>query len=79
MVEPKQLDSLLHPMFDADELKAAKPIATALPASPGAACGKIVFTAEEAITEAAKGEKVVLVRLETHQKILKECTLHRVS
>ncbi|WP_075877178.1 pyruvate, phosphate dikinase [Merdibacter massiliensis] len=65
MVEPKQLDSLLHPMFDVNELKAAKPIAAALPASPGAACGKIVFTAEEAITEAAKGEKVVLVRLET--------------
>ncbi len=65
MVEPKQLDSLLHPMFDASELKAAKPIATALPASPGAACGQIVFSAEEAIAEAAKGKKVILVRLET--------------
>lgn len=65
MVEPKQLDSLLHPMFDAAQLKAAKPIATALPASPGAACGQVVFTAEEAIEEAAKGHKVVLVRLET--------------
>ena len=57
MVEPKQLDSLLHPMFDASELKAAKPIATALPASPGAACGQIVFSAEEAIAEAAKGQE----------------------
>ena len=65
MVEPKQLDSLLHPMFDASELKAAKPMATALPASPGAACGQIVFSAEEAIAEAAKGKKVILVRLET--------------
>lgn len=65
MVEPKQLDSLLHPRFDDDKLKAAKPIATALPASPGAACGQIVFTAEEAIDESAKGHKVVLVRLET--------------
>ena len=65
MVEPKQLDSLLHPMFDASELKAAKPIATALPASPGAACGQIVFSAEEAIAEASKGKKVILVRLET--------------
>lgn len=65
MVEPKQLDSLLHPRFDDDKLKAAKPIATALPASPGAACGQIVFTAEEAIEESAKGHKVVLVRLET--------------
>ena len=65
MVEPKQLDALLHPMFNADELKAAKPIAKALPASPGAACGQIVFTAEEAITESAKGRKVILVRLET--------------
>ena len=65
MVEPKQLDSLLHPMFDAGELKASEPIASALPASPGAACGQIVFSAEEAINETAKGNKVVLVRLET--------------
>ena len=65
MVEPKQLDALLHPMFDAAELKVAVPIASALPASPGAACGQIVFTAEEAIEEAGKGKKVVLVRLET--------------
>lgn len=65
MVEPKQLDSLLHPCFDDGKLKAAKPIASALPASPGAACGQIVFTAEEAIEESEKGNKVVLVRLET--------------
>ena len=65
MVEPQQLDSLLHPMFDADALKSAEVITTALPASPGAACGQVVFSAEEAIEEAAKGKKVVLVRLET--------------
>ena len=65
MVEPKQLDSLLHPRFDDNALKTAKPIASALPASPGAACGQIVFTAEEAIEETALGHKVVLVRLET--------------
>ena len=65
MLDPKQLDALLHPQFDAKALKAAKPIATALPASPGAACGKIVFTAEDAVEEGKKGEKVVLVRLET--------------
>ena len=65
MVEPKQLDALLHPQFDAEALKGAKPIANALPASPGAACGQIVFTAEQAIEEAALGHKVVLVRLET--------------
>ena len=65
MVEPKQLDSLLHPMFDADELKKAEPIASALPASPGAACGQIAFSAEEAIQEASRNHKVILVRLET--------------
>ena len=65
MVDPRQLDSLLHPAFDAAALKAAKPVATALPASPGAACGKVVFTADEAVEMAEKGEKVVLVRLET--------------
>jgi pyruvate, orthophosphate dikinase len=64
-VDPKQLDSLLHPAFDAADLKAAKVIAKGLPASPGAACGKITFTAEEAKERAEKGEKVVLVRLET--------------
>lgn len=65
MVEPQQLDSLLHPMFDAAQLKAATPITTALPASPGAATGTVVFSAEEAIEEAAKGKQVILVRLET--------------
>ena len=65
MVEPKQLDALLHPQFDAKAIKAAQPIGTALPASPGAACGKIVFTAEDATAWAQRGEKVVLVRLET--------------
>jgi pyruvate,orthophosphate dikinase len=67
MIDPKQLDALLHPQFDAKKLKAAKPLATALPASPGAACGKIVFTAEDATDWVTnRGEKkVVLVRLET--------------
>jgi pyruvate,orthophosphate dikinase len=66
MIDPKQLDALLHPQFDPKALKAAKPIATALAASPGAACGKVVFTAEDATEWAAKkGEKVILVRLET--------------
>ena len=64
-VEAQQLDSLLHPMFDPEDLKQAEVITTALPASPGAACGQVVFSAEEAIEEAAKGKKVVLVRLET--------------
>ncbi|MDD7794518.1 pyruvate, phosphate dikinase [Clostridium sp. 'White wine YQ'] len=64
-VEPKQLDSLLHPNFDEKELKSTDAIAKGLPASPGAACGKIAFTAEEAKERAEKGEKVVLVRLET--------------
>ena len=64
-VEPKQLDSLLHPTFDFTELKNAEVIAKGLPASPGAACGKVVFSAEEAKERAEKGEKVVLVRLET--------------
>ena len=67
MIDPKQLDALLHPQFDAAALKKAKPIGKALPASPGAACGKIVFTAEDATDWVVnKGEKrVVLVRLET--------------
>ena len=64
-VEPKQLDSLLHPTFDFTELKNAEVIAKGLPASPGAACGKVAFSAEEAKERAEKGEKVVLVRLET--------------
>ena len=65
MIDPRNLDALLHPTFDAKALKVAEPIGKALPASPGAACGKIVFTAEDAKAWAAKGEKVVLVRLET--------------
>ena len=65
MLDPKQLDALLHPQFEASALKNAKPIAEALPASPGAACGKIVFTAERAKELGEKKEKVVLVRLET--------------
>ncbi|NLK93946.1 MAG: pyruvate, phosphate dikinase [Clostridiales bacterium] len=64
-VEPKQLDSLLHPAFLSEDLKRAEVIAKGLPASPGAACGKICFTADEAKERAEKGEKVVLVRLET--------------
>ena len=64
-IEPKQLDALLHPQFEAKALKKANAIATGLPASPGAACGKISFTAEEAVERSNKGEKVVLVRLET--------------
>lgn len=64
-VEPKQLDNLLHPMFDADDLKKVQVIAKGLPASPGAACGKVYFTAEDAKEHHEKGEKVVLVRLET--------------
>ena len=64
-VDPKQLDALLHPQFDAAALKAATPIGTGLAASPGAACGKVVFTAEDAKAWAARGEKVVLARLET--------------
>ena len=65
MIDPRNLDALLHPTFDPKALKAATPIGKALPASPGAACGKVVFTAEDAKVWAAKGEKVVLVRLET--------------
>ncbi len=65
MLDPKQLDALLHPQFDPTALKAATPVASALAASPGAACGKIVFTAEDAVEQGKAGEKVVLVRLET--------------
>ncbi len=65
MIDPRNLDTLLHPQFDPAALKKATPIATALPASPGAACGKIVFTADDAKEWAARGEKVILVRLET--------------
>ena len=65
MIDPRNLDTLLHPQFDAAALKTATPMAKALGASPGAACGKIVFTAEDAKEWAARGEKVILVRLET--------------
>lgn len=65
MIDPRNLDTLLHPQFDAAALKAATPLGKGLGASPGAACGKVVFTAEDAEKWAAKGEKVVLVRLET--------------
>ena len=65
MIDPRNLDTLLHPQFDAAALKAATPAGKGLGASPGAACGKIVFTADDAVAWAEKGEKVVLVRLET--------------
>ena len=65
MIDPRNLDTLLHPQFDAEALKKAVPMAKALGASPGAACGKIVFTAEDAKEWAERGEKVILVRLET--------------
>jgi len=65
MIDPRNLDTLLHPQFDAKALKAATPIGRGLGASPGAACGKVVFTAEDAENWKARGEKVVLVRLET--------------
>ncbi len=65
MIDPRNLDTLLHPQFDTAALKAATPVAKALGASPGAACGKVVFTADDAVEWAARGEKVVLVRLET--------------
>ncbi len=64
-IEPEQIDQLLHPMFDANELKAATVIATGLPASPGAGCGKIYFSANEAAAAAERGEKVLLIREET--------------
>jgi len=65
MIDPRNLDTLLHPQFDPAALKKATPVANALPASPGAACGKAVFTAEDAKEWAERGEKVILVRLET--------------
>ena len=65
MIDPKQLDALLHPQFDAKALKAAAEVASGLPASPGAACGKVVFTAERAVELKAAGNEVILVRLET--------------
>ncbi len=65
MIDPRNLDTLLHPQFDAAALKAATPLGKGLGASPGAACGKVVFTADDAVAWADRGEKVVLVRLET--------------
>ena len=65
MIDPRNLDTLLHPQFDAAALKAATPAGKGLGASPGAACGKVVFTADDAVEWNARGEKVVLVRLET--------------
>ena len=65
MIDPRNLDTLLHPQFDTDALKKATPIGKGLGASPGAACGKVVFTADDAVEWNEKGEKVVLVRLET--------------
>ena len=65
MIDPRNLDTLLHPQFDAKALKAATPVGKGLGASPGAACGKIVFTADDAVEWKSRGEKVVLVRLET--------------
>ena len=65
MIDPRNLDTLLHPQFDAKALKAATPAGKGLGASPGAACGKVVFTADDAVAWAERGEKVVLVRLET--------------
>ena len=65
MIDPRNLDTLLHPQFDKDALKAAVPMGKGLGASPGAACGKVVFTAEDAEAWNARGEKVILVRLET--------------
>ncbi len=65
MIDPKSLDSLLHPTFDPKALKAAKAVATGLAASPGAACGRVYFTAEDAVAASERGEKTVLVRLET--------------
>ena len=65
MIDPRNLDTLLHPQFDAAALKSATPVGKGLGASPGAACGKVVFTADDAVAWAERGEKVVLVRLET--------------
>ena len=65
MIDPRNLDTLLHPQFDAAALKAATPMGKGLGASPGAACGKVVFTADDAVEWAERGEKVILVRLET--------------
>ena len=79
MLDPKQLDALLHPQFDAEALKKATPVASALAASPGAACGKIVFTAEDAVEQGKAGEKVVLVRLETSPEDIEGMQYPRAS
>ena len=76
MIDPRNLDTLLHPQFDTKALKEATPIGKALPASPGAAAGKIVFTAEDAKAWAARGEKVVLVRLETSPEDIEGLNIH---
>ena len=70
MIDPRNLDTLLHPQFDTDALKKATPIGKGLGASPGAACGKVVFTADDAVEWNEKGEKVVLVRLETSPEVI---------
>ena len=75
-VEPQQLDSLLHPQFEAKALKAAKPVAKGLPASPGAASGAIYFTAEDAMAAKERGEKVVLCRQETSPEDIEGCLLY---
>ena len=79
MIDPRNLDTLLHPQFDAKALKAATPMGKGLGASPGAACGKIVFSAEDAVEWAARGEKVVLVRLETSPEDITGMKLTRSS
>lgn len=76
-VEPKQLDQLLHPTFDSEVLKSVTPIATGLAASPGAACGKIYFTAADATKHAKDGEDVILVRLETSPEDIEGMNLAR--
>ena len=78
-IEAKSLDQLLHPTFDADALKAGEVIGSALPASPGAAAGKVYFTAEEAKEAHEKGERGILVRLETSPEDIEGCTLLKVS
>ena len=79
-VDPKQLDTLLHPTFDAAALKNASPIAKGLPASPGAATGKIYFTADDAAKAYESGENKLFLFVMRHLlKTLRECTFHRVS
>ena len=78
-IDAKSLDQLLHPTFDADALKAAKPIGSALPASPGAAAGRVYFTAEDAVKANEQGERVILVRLETSPEDIEGMHASRVS